>query len=160
MTGSAPKVVNVSGFNYDEGMAEKDEIIHKLKKNVPGIFQKYNLDFLILFGSTARGKIRSRSDIDIGFRGQLDFDQELELAGDLSRILKSNYVDLVNLGRVSPLLGHLASRQAILIYEKEKGQFADFRTCAFKKFVETKPLRRLNFRRTIDYVRQYSSLSL
>ena len=142
-------------------LPELQTIKTKLEKVAPKLAKKYGLDFLVIFGSYARGKMRKNSDIDIGFMGKVDFHNELELAGVLSDLLKTNHLDLVNLGRASPFLSNLATHEALLIYEKEKGTFADFRSYAFKRSVETKFLRDLKFGRTLDYVRKYQpSLSI
>lgn len=128
-------------------------------KVVPELAKKYNLDFLILFGSYARDKARKNSDIDLGFGGKINFHNELELVGELADILGTSRIDLVNLYRASPFLGNFATREALLVYEKQKGIFANFRTYVFKRSVETKPLRNMKFKRTLDYVRTYTSVS-
>ena len=138
-------------------LLEFQTIKEKLKKVAPILAKKYKLDFIIIFGSYARGKIRQNSDIDIGFMGKIDFQEELNLAGVVSDLLQTNHLDLVNLNRASPFLGNLASREALLVYEKQKGIFADFRTYVFKRSVETKPLRDLNFNRTLNYIKKYQS---
>jgi uncharacterized protein len=138
-------------------MFTKEGIIKKLRENLAEIAEKYDLDFLILFGSFARGKARPNSDIDIGVFGNLEFDQELELAGKMSEILKSDHIDFVNFRNASPLLAHTTGREAVLIYEKRDGLFKEFKTYAFKKYVETKPLRDINFKRTLDYINKLSA---
>jgi len=138
---------------------KKEKTIETLSRIAPELCQKYNLDFLAVFGSVAKGKSRKNSDIDICFKGEINFDNELQLSLELSSLLGTNFIDLVNLKRPSPLLTYLACKEAVLLYEKEKGLFANFRIYAFKHFVETKPLRELNFKRTLGYIKQlnYSS---
>ncbi len=137
----------------------KKTIKGKLEKIIPNLAQKYHLDFLILFGSYARDKVRRNSDIDIGIGGKIDFHDELKFAGELSNLLETNHLDLVNLYRASPFLGNFATREALLVYEKQEGIFANFRTYIFKRFVETKPLRSMKFKRTLDYVRKNAPIS-
>lgn len=129
------------------------EIKNKIKKSAPELASKYNLDFLVVFGSYARGKARSNSDIDIGFKGDISFEESLGLSRELSEILGTNFVDVIDFGKASPLLSYTASREAIVIFEKEPGLFSEFRTAAFKKFIETKPLRNIDFMRTLNYIR-------
>ena len=133
---------------------EAKEIAKKLKEIAPRLADTYGLDFLILFGSAARGAVKRTSDIDIGVSGRLSFKDELSLAVELSDIFGDTRVDLVNLQRVSPLLAHSASHEALLIYERTPGDFARFRMRAFHIFVETKPLREAAFERTKQYSKQ------
>ncbi len=137
-----------------------NEIKEKIGKATAILVHKYKIDFLIIFGSYASGKARLNSDIDIGFKGELDFNQELKLAGDLYDILESDHVDLVNLSKGSPLIVHQACRKAVLVFENKVGDFSDFRTLAFRKLVETQPLRDMNFARTLSYIKNYSPTPL
>ena len=131
---------------------ELNTIKQKIADATPILISKYNLDFLVLFGSVAKGKARPNSDVDIGFKGNIDFQASLQLAVDLSEILKTDHVDLVDMSTASPLIQYLASHEGILLYEKENGIFADFKIYAFKHFIETQPLRDLNFKRTLTYL--------
>lgn len=133
-----------------------DNIKEKLKKIAPNLARKYRLDFLIIFGSYARSKARKNSDVDIGIKGNISFEEKLELFGEFSRTLGTNFIDVVDLSKASPLLAHTASREAVIIFEKEPGIFSEFRTETFKKFIETKSLRNINFSRTLNYIKNTS----
>ena len=143
-------------INNNDNNKTFNEIKEKLEKVAPNLAQKYDLDFLVIYGSYARGKARENSDIDVGVKGHVDFEQNLKLTGELSDSLNMDFIDVVDLNKASPLLAHTATREAVIIFERQTGVFAEFRTEAFKKFVETRRLRDLNFKRTMIYIKKHS----
>jgi len=56
------------------------------QEKINEIGEKYDLRFLILYGSASKNKLNEKSDIDIAFFGndELSFEQQLELSSDLS----------------------------------------------------------------------------
>lgn len=130
-------------------MSKELDII-KEKAQILGL--KYGLDFMAVFGSYASGKVKKTSDLDIAISGGISFEQELELSGELTELLKVKRVDLVNLNRASPLIKRNATARGILLYEKKRGLFSTFRMSAFFEYVETAPLRTMNFLRTKNYI--------
>ena len=112
------------------------------------VCQKYGLDLAILYGSQARGVARADSDYDVGVRkrqGALRPDEFLDLAVELSRVLGTGQLDLVDLQTASALLQYEAARNGRVLYEAEPGLFNRFHVLAWKKYQdEHYDLRRLD----------------
>jgi len=120
-------------------------IIKLLRDAAKEIAEKYDLAFLAVFGSQATGKTHPQSDIDIAFSRDVptSLKEEVALAFDLSQIVKREDIDLVNLSAAPPLLLHCVSREGVVLFEREPGLFAEFQMYAFKRYIEAKPLFRL-----------------
>jgi predicted nucleotidyltransferase len=114
--------------------------IHSIEQALTSLFLRPDLQLVILFGSTAKDLTHRDSDIDLAFLfdGPADV---LELTNEASRLLGSDRVDVVDLRRASPLLGHAAATEGRLIYERVAGSFQVFRSLAFRRYVDTKKLR-------------------
>lgn len=97
------------------------------------------LKMLVLFGSRARGDYREDSDYDFAAL----YDEEMRHAiiefGTFSQLniyrhlanifdLDIDLVDVVRLNECSKSIAHVVSRDGLLIYEKEAGEFEKFRT--------------------------------
>lgn len=108
--------------------------------------KKYGLNFILLFGSQAHGRIRLESDLDIAYSPQkdLDFRNEYSLANELKKIFQSKKkIDLVNVHNAPPLLLHRIAFGTQVLAEPIAHSFASFQMYAFKIYVEAKPLFRL-----------------
>lgn len=101
-------------------------MISKEIKSLIPIFEKYpEVKLVYLFGSQANGKIGPLSDYD--FAVYLDekdslkrFNLRLKLAGDISKKLKNNNIDLVVLNDIAgPELKYNIIKDGILLFEKE-----------------------------------------
>jgi len=115
----------------------KDEI----KRRLAPMFTDETLDLVILFGSSAAGRLHRGSDIDIGFL----FDRREDVVNLTNRatgLLRTDKVDVVDLRRASPLLMYAAARQGIPLYERMPGSFAGFYSLSFRMYVDTEKLRR------------------
>lgn len=110
----------------------------KIKK----IAKKYGLKLVLLFGSQATKKIHKQSDIDIAFLSEkkLSLNEEVNLIFDLTQILRSENIDLVNLRTAPPLLLYAISRHSVVLYQKNALIFPEFCAYAFKYYVEAKPI--------------------
>lgn len=100
-----------------------------------------DLDLLVLFGSTARRRATSRSDIDLGAqcRGPADLDT-LYLA--LAPRLETDQLDLIDLRRASPLLAFAVARTGRVLFERQPGVFHSFQSLAARRYYDTEKLRR------------------
>ncbi|CCI35034.1 type VII toxin-antitoxin system MntA family adenylyltransferase antitoxin [Microcystis aeruginosa] len=109
---------------------------------------------LVLFGSRATGKNHDSSDWDFavlyeekaeGKQDQEKYERYLEVLDYLSEVLKINRdaIDLVELDRCSPLLGHQVARDGKLIYESHVGEFLKFRVRAWKIYADTAKFRKV-----------------
>ena len=122
--------------------AREKELVEKIAK-------RYGLTVLILFGSHALGSAHKKSDFDIAYISarSLTLHEESELILDLSSVVKSEHIDLLNLRTSPPLLFYAALKDGKPLYEKEPLVFTSLRAYAFKKYVETKPLYEERFKR-------------
>ena len=95
---------------------------------------------VVLFGSRVRGRARPDSDVDVAVRGDgpLDLDA-LHLV--LAPRLRSDRLDLVDLGRAGSLLAFEIARHGTLLYEREPGGFRAFQSLASRRYGDTAKLR-------------------
>jgi predicted nucleotidyltransferase len=107
-----------------------------------------SLRFIALFGSHAKGKGRAKSDIDVGFLFDFDAPPDLiELTNSVNRLLQMDNVDVVDLGKASPLLRYAAAQNGTLLYEREPGSFTRFFSLSYRMYVDTRKLREARDRR-------------
>jgi predicted nucleotidyltransferase len=95
---------------------------------------------VVLFGSRVRGRVCPDSDVDVavGGDGPLDLDA-LHLV--LAPRLRSDRLDLVDLGRAGSLLAFEVARHGTLLYEREPGRFRAFQSLASRRYGDTAKLR-------------------
>ena len=84
-----------------------------------------HLRLLLLHGSRATGTAHEHSDWDLGYLADEGLDV-LALLAELSRELRTDDVDLVDLRRASALLRYEAGRDGRAVYEREPGHHAAF----------------------------------
>ncbi len=125
---------------------------HLIKKLVA----TYGLQLLLLFGSRADGKESPDSDFDVAYLGKTDLDlnREAKLITDLAPAFGSDNIDLVNLRKAPPLLFYSITSKCQVIYQADDLIFPTMRAYSFKKYVETKPLRELQYERLKARIRR------
>lgn len=125
----------------------KMEINEKNVNGLKAIATKYGLDMLLLFGSQATGRIHSKSDVDFGFTSSHDIDlnTRFKIENEMSKLLKRDDIEFVNLRHISPVMKKIISEEAIVLYEKVSGIFDYFCMYAFKLYVETRQLREYRY---------------
>jgi uncharacterized protein YutE (UPF0331/DUF86 family)/predicted nucleotidyltransferase len=109
--------------------------------------RKYDVEMVILFGSQAKGLARPDSDIDLGIllaKYPIPVEEELQLCLDLVGAVQTGKVDIVILNHADPFLCYEAACYGIAIYERTPSIFDRFKVMAFKRFVDTEPLRQMN----------------
>lgn len=93
------------------------------------ILQEYALDFIVIFGSYAKGQIKKTSDIDIAIKkeNKINLEQYSEIQSKLAKIfnVKDTKIGLVEILRLSPLLMWQIAKY---------GQFLAGNSLKFKKF--------------------------
>ena len=111
-----------------------------IKEKLAVLYADRTLQCVLLFGSLTSGRRHEQSDIDLGFLfdGPVDI---LDVTNRVNRLLGSDNVDVVNLRRASPLLKFAASRKGIILYERDPGLFSQFRSLAYRMYVDTRKLR-------------------
>lgn len=115
------------------------------KQKIEELAEKYDLEFVLLFGSQTTGKTHPLSDTDMAFsanrrispaevaRMQLDFSQNL-------RIKDLEFADIKD---ASPLLLKKIAENSQLLYAKSRFLYAEFKIYAYKRYIEAKPLLKL-----------------
>ncbi|HEX4954651.1 MAG TPA: nucleotidyltransferase domain-containing protein [Thermoanaerobaculia bacterium] len=96
----------------------------------------------VLFGSTARGKTRPGSDVDIGVLLDGEHPETLwHLTGALGSTLRRD-VDLVDLAKAPPLLRFEITRDGKLLYERDPDAWYYFKVQALTDWWDWEPTAR------------------
>ena len=123
---------------------------------ISALAKKYQIDFVVLFGSQATGRTHSKSDIDIAVikRGEVN---TARLAVEFEKIFKRDDAEVINLASASPTLMHVVSRDGRLIYEKEPGSYLRWRVYAAKIWMDTEWLRRMRDCKLVEWSKNYNT---
>lgn len=117
-----------------------------LKKDLKLLAKKFNLKFLVLFGSRANGTFKKSSDWDFAYYPKSDFsiEDEINLFDSIMFILKDEKVDLINLrNQEDYLIRKNVSENSILIYEEEDGIFSEFQVNSIFNYIDYLPIYRI-----------------
>jgi predicted nucleotidyltransferase len=125
------------------------------KPQIAEVAQKYNLDFVVLFGSQATGRTHPKSDVDIGVISHGEVDR-LKLMNEMDKILGREDVTVVDLGMASPTLMRAIVVDGKLLYERERAMFLKWKFYAIRTWMETDWLRRLARKNLIEWATQLS----
>ena len=123
--------------------------LENLRSTLKEELQQYPVLFAYVFGSQATGRTHPESDIDLGMflEGSIRPEQRhalrLKLLGMLSRILKTDKVDLVILNEAPPLLAYEVLRTGLLVYCSNENARVEFQVRTLQAYEETIPLRRI-----------------
>ncbi|MGH9387264.1 MAG: type VII toxin-antitoxin system MntA family adenylyltransferase antitoxin [Vicinamibacterales bacterium] len=98
------------------------------------------LQLIVLFGSTARGRAGTQSDVDVAVSTDATADLDaLYLA--LAPAFRTDRLDIVNLRRAGPLLAFDIARSGVVLFERSPGIYRQFQSLAQRKYADTKKLR-------------------
>lgn len=113
-----------------------------LEKVIALLDQRFGLEALIVFGSVARGRAHSESDIDLAalFRTRPDSVALLEAGADCERLLGRS-VDLVDLTVASPILAMQVMRDGRCVVGAESHALAEFRAILPSRYFDLKRVR-------------------
>jgi predicted nucleotidyltransferase len=121
------------------------------------VCRQFELSMVVLFGSRATGSPppTEDSDIDLAVMG-CDPRQRFECSGALSKVFAATLVDLILLQHdADPLLRYEIMQRGILLYG-DADQFCDYRSYAYRDFVDSADLRALEqrlFEKKLEYLR-------
>ena len=111
-----------------------------LEKNIKNqliklIQTKINPDFIILFGSFAKGTNRDDSDIDLAYfsKGLLSSYERFELTGELAE-LAGREVDLIDLKQIDTVFTMQIFSQGIPIYIQDQNEFTRQKMRAYSMY--------------------------
>ncbi|HFD40587.1 MAG TPA: nucleotidyltransferase domain-containing protein [Anaerolineae bacterium] len=113
------------------------------------IFERRQVTLAYLFGSQATGQAGPLSDVDIavllppGTPASRWSAIQLALTNDLIDLLGCNQVDVVVLNRAPPLLADRVVRYGQVLFESDPLQRVRFETETLRRYLDTKPLRKL-----------------
>lgn len=111
------------------------ELTGEQQKNLQELTQQYELNFLALFGSHARGQTHAGSDLDIGYharKGSLTFEKEQRMQYEIEQVMKQE-VDLRSFHSENPYFLQSALNAAQLL-AGDKTAFSRARAYAFQVF--------------------------
>lgn len=133
-------------------LEEMPDRVQGLNERVP------ELELVVLFGSTVKGRRRAGSDVDVAVRcaGPADLDV---LHGLLAPALGTDRLDLVDLNHASPILAMEVARSGRLLYESRPGAFRQFQSLSSRRYCDTEKLRRAQ-RRAIHVFLESHGLAL
>ena len=128
------------------------------REKIKAVAEKYDLEFVVLFGSQATGQTHQKSDVDLAYFPPRNFssEQESKLYLDTVETIRKNEIDLINLKRASSLLLKQIVGQCSLLYEKQPGNFNEFVLYVFRIYRETAPLRQLEREYVLGKTRDYA----
>ena len=106
--------------------------------------EKLGVEFIVLHGSHATGKMHGQSDLDIAFEcaHTLAFDELGELYAFLFNALRPNCeIDLVDLYNADPVLKFQVASKGIPLYEVQPGTFREFQVYTSNEYADTQIMR-------------------
>lgn len=108
------------------------------------LIKKYDINLLLTFGSYQTERFTKDSDIDLAYLAKRNFssEEELQLLKDFILLYRRDRIDLVNLGKASPLLMFETATHGNVLYE-ENDSFLRFKLKASARYADTQHLRRM-----------------
>lgn len=104
------------------------------------------VDCAVLFGSFATGRATTGSDVDVYVRlvpgARWDLRERLELAAELSRVLRRELDLVVEDDRTSVILRRQVAMSGRPVYEARPGAFTDLKAAAMIAYADLEPLLR------------------
>lgn len=110
---------------------------------VERVGRKYDLDFIVLYGSQAKGQsITKEPDVDLAIykRGGISPEDYFEIYLELSKVFEGQNLDLKTLTGVDPLLRFHTMKDGIPLYIRDKTFYHEFYAFAYKDFHESQSL--------------------
>jgi predicted nucleotidyltransferase len=109
------------------------------------------LRLLVLHGSRARGDAHSGSDWDFAYQAESSLD-ELALRALLADRLRTDELDLLDLGRAGGLVRYRAARDGKVVFERGTGEFERFRLEAVRFWLDAAPVIRAGYADVLESV--------
>ena len=99
----------------------KEDVLARLKENLPEIRERFFVDIIGIFGSVSRGEDTAESDVDVLYtfsEGKGSYDTFLDLADYLENLFQRK-VDVVSLTYLSPHVKPYVEPEMILFGSSE-----------------------------------------
>lgn len=116
--------------------------IETLRASLVPLTEDPAVRLVVLFGSAAGDAPGRPHDLDLAFLSDAPI-EAVDLTNRLTRLLREDAVDVVDLRRAPPLLAARVAERGVPLYERAPGEFACFRSLAWRRYVDTAKLRRL-----------------
>jgi len=142
-----PKRPVESECRLDGQGAMTTDPIDSLSPELEGLFRERPVRLAYLFGSMATGRTHAGSDVDIAvlldesLTADARFAERLELIGRLSRIFRTDGVDVAVLNDAGPVLAYEVLRSGILLFSVDEETRVEFQVRALRVYEDTRPLR-------------------
>lgn len=109
----------------------------KQQKQIQEIGKKFDLVFVIIFGSVVNGKRTPRSDLDIGvlMENKPEYKDFKKLYSAFSKVFETENVDLRFLNRADPFFRFQVVKNGKLIYG-DRTEFDKYFSYAYKSYVD------------------------
>ncbi|MBM4044391.1 MAG: nucleotidyltransferase domain-containing protein [Planctomycetes bacterium] len=109
-----------------------------------------NITLVLLFGSHAKGRATTESDIDLGIwlAGPIDTPRRERVWEAFMRLLGTSKVDVIFLNQAPPLLAWQAATEGKMLYQARPDAFQRFLLFAARRHFDSQKL----YRRRHDYV--------
>ncbi|HET9299837.1 MAG TPA: nucleotidyltransferase domain-containing protein [Candidatus Polarisedimenticolaceae bacterium] len=112
-----------------------------MRESLRPLWDSGEFGLLVLFGSWATGRGGPHSDLDLAFLPRNGMD-ETAVTSEVVRLTHWNDVDVVNLRHADPLMAMQIAESGIVLFEADPSSFPEFRSLAFRRYVDTEKLRR------------------
>lgn len=115
-------------------------VIGEVQKAIQPLLERWGIELLVLFGSSASQARTRPEDLDLALLGPEPLDL-VALTNEATQLLGTQAVDLVDLRRAPPLLAMEIVRSGTVVFEHEPGTFARFASLAARRYADTEKLR-------------------
>ncbi|HLG18260.1 MAG TPA: nucleotidyltransferase domain-containing protein [Bdellovibrionota bacterium] len=126
----------------------KPQTVEEIRDALKPLWESGKFEMVMLFGSVATGRMSSGSDLDIALWPRNGWD-EISVTTDIVRQTHWSNVDVVDLRRADPVVAMQIARTGALLYSDNPAFFTEFKSLAFRRFVDTEKLRKAQ-RRALD----------
>jgi predicted nucleotidyltransferase len=126
----------------NEQITSQFHVVVPPEKELQRLSRTFHLRLMVLFGSSARGRSRPDSDLDIGVLvgDNLSAARRTKLWGMLCRLFQAE-VDLTVLNHSDPLLGYQVACEGIVLFETEPDAWETWKSYAMRRFWDTEKFR-------------------
>ena len=105
-----------------------------------------DIEFALIFGSFASGKVGSKSDLDLAIFSKESLDLLLlgKMIVDLEKIteFKIDLLELKDIYKKNPLLAYQIVTNCKLLFSKDENIFSEFKRKSFLSYFDTEKLRK------------------